>query len=110
MARELVSHDTCCQTRLPPRHTPLSARGCCACRRFGAVPEAYSPSPAVVELARRVLEAAPAASPPLYARVDGIVGDDDSESARFSLTGRRQTRLTRRVLRGRLYADGARAH
>ena len=30
-----------------------------------------------------MLEAAPAASPPLYARVDGIVGDDDSESARL---------------------------
>jgi glutathione synthase/RimK-type ligase-like ATP-grasp enzyme len=46
--------------------------------RFGARPEAYSPSPGVVEQARRVLQAAPGTSPPLYARVDGIVKDDGS--------------------------------
>ena len=50
--------------------------------RFGAVKEAVvSPSPLLVEQARRVLQAAPAETPPLYARVDGIV-DGQCETKR----------------------------
>ena len=45
--------------------------------RFGAVKEAVvSPSPLLVEQARRVLQFAPTSAPPLYARVDGIAHGD----------------------------------
>ena len=41
--------------------------------RFGAVKEPVEVSPAILGQAHRVLQAAPTTSPPLYARVDGIV-------------------------------------